>query len=164
MCAKDSIFPLTSQMCLFVIVVVVYIVHILNGLKRECYCIFFIFFSNKCWISVRFAAADNWFKPPMYFIDRTKAVNQYFYEKSCNWKLKKPPPEKLKNNNKNRAIYLCLLRFCKLRVSVCICTGHFVMVSINLTCPHCLHHFYMGFCTFTLMYFSWTRNTNERCF
>ena len=26
--------------------------------------------------------------------------------------------------------------------SVCFCTGHFVMVPINLTCPHCLQHFF----------------------
>ena len=32
--------------------------------------------------SVRFAAAENWFKPPMIFIDRTKAVIQHFLEKS----------------------------------------------------------------------------------
>jgi len=25
---------------------------------------------------------------------------------------------------------------------VCFCTGHFVMVPINLTCPHCLQHFF----------------------
>ena len=28
---------------------------------------------------VRFAAAENWFKPPMFFIDRTKAVIQHFF-------------------------------------------------------------------------------------
>ena len=26
--------------------------------------------------------------------------------------------------------------------SVCFCTGHFVMVPKNLTCPHCLQHFF----------------------
>ena len=30
----------------------------------------------------RFAEAENWFKPPMIFIDRTKAVIQHFLEKS----------------------------------------------------------------------------------
>jgi len=34
MCAKDSPFPFTFQMCLFVVIVVVYIVHVLNGLGR----------------------------------------------------------------------------------------------------------------------------------
>jgi len=37
------------------------------------------------------------------------------------------------------------LRLCILRVlwwSVCFCTGHFVMVPINLTCSHCLQHLY----------------------
>jgi len=29
---------------------------------------------------VRFAAAENWFKPLMFFIDRTKAVIQHFLE------------------------------------------------------------------------------------
>jgi len=29
-----------------------------------------------------FAAAENWFKPPMFFIDRTKAVILHFLEKS----------------------------------------------------------------------------------
>jgi len=29
-----------------------------------------------------FAAAENWFKPPMFFIDRTKAVIQHLLEKS----------------------------------------------------------------------------------
>jgi len=41
--------------------------------------------------------------------------------------------------------FLCLLRLCIFRVlwcSVCFCTGHFVMVSIILTCPHCLQHFF----------------------
>ena len=36
------------------------------------------------------------------------------------------------------------MRLCILRVlwcSVCFCTGHFVTVPINLTCPHCLQHF-----------------------
>jgi len=27
-------------------------------------------------------SAENWFKPPMFFIDRTKAVIQHFLEKS----------------------------------------------------------------------------------
>jgi len=58
---------------------------------------------------------------------------------------------KIENKNqKNRktqkiVISLCLLRLCLLRVlwcSVCFCTGHFVMLPINLTCPHCLQHFF----------------------
>ena len=34
---------------------------------------------------------------------------------------------------------------CILRVMCCsvwVCTGNFVMVPINLTCPHCLQHFF----------------------
>ena len=45
-----------------------------------------------------------------------------------------------------KVISLCLLRLCLLRVlwcSVCFCTGHFVMVPINLTFPHCLQHFFL---------------------
>ena len=34
----------------------------------------------------------------------------------------------------------CILRV--LLCTVCFCTGHFVMVPINLTCPHCLQHFF----------------------
>ena len=64
---------------------------------------------------MRFAAAENWFKPPMCFIDSTKAVIQHFLEKSF---------KKLKIENKNRknrktqkiVISLCLLRPCLLRV------------------------------------------------
>jgi len=37
---------------------------------------------DKSSLSVRFAAAENWFKPPMFFIDRTKAVILHFLEKS----------------------------------------------------------------------------------
>ena len=31
-------------------------------------------FSNQCWVSVKFAIADNWVKPQMKVIDGTKAV------------------------------------------------------------------------------------------
>jgi len=31
--------------------------------------------------------------------------------------------------------------FCAV-LSVCLCTGRFVMVPLNLTCPHCLQHNY----------------------
>jgi len=44
---------------------------------------------------------------------------------------------------KNTKKMKCLLRLCILRVllcSVCFCTGHFVMVPINLTCQHFLQH------------------------
>jgi len=54
--------------------------------------------------------------------------------------------KKQKNRKTQKiVISLCLLRPCLLRVlwwSVCFCTGHFVMVPINLTCPHCLQHFF----------------------
>ena len=36
----------------------------------------FFFFSNKCWVSVRFTLAENWFKLPMNANDRTKALNK----------------------------------------------------------------------------------------
>ena len=47
--------------------------------------------------------------------------------------------------HKKIVISLCLLLPCLLCVLwcfVCFCTGHFVMVPINLTCPHCLQHFF----------------------
>ena len=54
--------------------------------------------------------------------------------------------KKQKNRKTQKiVISLCLLRPCLLRVlwcSVCFCTGHFVIVPINLTCPHCLQHFF----------------------
>jgi len=37
---------------------------------------YFIFFTNKCWVSVTFALAENLFKPRMKVIDRTKEVTQ----------------------------------------------------------------------------------------
>jgi len=43
---------------------------------------FFFFFSKKCWESVRFAIAKNWFKLPMKVIDHTKALTQHFLENS----------------------------------------------------------------------------------
>jgi len=54
---------------------------------------------------------------------------------------------KIRKNRKTQKIVisLCLLRPCLFRVlwcSVCFCTGHFFMVPINLTCPHCLQHFF----------------------
>jgi len=50
--------------------------------------------------------------------------------------------------------------------SVCFCTGHFVMVPINLTFPHCLHFFfehlfhlyYVFFCRSFLLSFSFLNN------
>ena len=47
--------------------------------------------------------------------------------------------------NYNTTLLKLLFKVCILRVlwcSVCFCTGHFVMVPINLTCPHCLQHFF----------------------
>ena len=38
----------------------------------------------------------------------------------------------------------CLTRFCVV-LCVCLCTGHFVMVPINLTCPHCLQQLFTFF-------------------
>ena len=86
----------------------------------------------------------------------TKAVIQHFWRSPLsNWKLK--------NNRKKVISYsICLLRLCILRVlwcSVCFCTSHFVMVPINLTCPHCLQHifikhlFYLYIAHFTISHF-----------
>jgi len=40
------------------------------------------FFSSSENVENVFAAAENWFKYPMFFIDRTKAVIQHYLEKS----------------------------------------------------------------------------------
>ena len=49
---------------------------------------------------------------------------------------------RLKKNTKNSYFLISvgsLYTLCFL-CSVCFCTGHFVMVPIILTCPHCLQH------------------------
>jgi len=69
-----------------------------------------------------------------------KAVNQHF--------LKKIIKETITKNGKKTTKLVfseCLLRLGVLRVlccSVCVflCTGHFVMVPLNLTSLHCLQH------------------------
>jgi len=66
--------------------------------------IFFFFFSRKCWESVRFAAAENWFKPPMFLFDRTKALMQLFLEKS--FKKLKIENKKPQTNPKNTKIVI----------------------------------------------------------
>jgi len=53
---------------------------------------------------VTFAAAETWFKPPMFFIDRTKAVNQHFLKKS--FKQLKIKNKKQKNPNKLQNIVI----------------------------------------------------------
>ena len=68
-------------------------------------------------------------------------------------------------NQKNRktqkiVISLCLLRYCLLRVlwcSVCLCTAHFVVVPINLTCPHCLQHSLNIFSIYIVTSYIWLR-------
>jgi len=40
---------------------------------------------------------------------------------------------------------------------VCFCTGHFVMVPLNLTCLHCLQHL------FNLFYLSFSSNGRQNC-
>ena len=46
-------------------------------------------------------------------------------------------------------MHLCILGV--LWCSVCFCSGHYVMVPINLTCPHCLQHFFFEY-LFHLLY------------
>ena len=58
------------------------ILNICGLVKKSEWTFFVFFFSRKCWESVRFAAAEKWFKPTMFFIDRTKAVIQHYLEKS----------------------------------------------------------------------------------
>jgi len=36
-------------------------VHIPSGLGRKSTCILFFIFSNKCWVTVRFATGESWF-------------------------------------------------------------------------------------------------------
>jgi len=51
-------------------------VYILNELvsERERFIQFIFFFPNKRFVSVRLAAAENWFKPLIKVIDGTKAI------------------------------------------------------------------------------------------
>ena len=70
--------------------------------------------------------------------DRTKALTEHFLEKSF---------KKLQKQKKMDFIYFfwmsvascCPTRFCVV-LCVCLCTGHFVMVTLYLTCLHCLQH------------------------
>jgi len=41
-----------------------------------------LFLSKKCWVRVKFALAEHWFKPQMKVIDHAKAVTQHFLVKS----------------------------------------------------------------------------------
>jgi len=80
----------------------------------------------------------------MKVIDRTKAVIQHFLENSfkklsIKRELKKEKSEKHKN-------IVCLKVCCVWCKSFCVdpcvsfCTGHFVMVPLNMTYLHCLQH------------------------
>ena len=81
----------------------------------------------------------------MKVIDRTKAVTQHFLENSFK---KLSIKKKIKKKNpKNTNIYSlskCLLCHDVVRVlcrSLCqFCTGHFVMVPLNMTYLHCLKY------------------------
>jgi len=50
--------------------------------------------------------------------------------------------------HKNKLIlnhcYVLLICVCFNVQRVCLCTGHFVIVPLNLTCPHCLQHFVLN--------------------
>ena len=74
-----------SSTCLFSLLFKMYFpcslsYHFVNVLGDECKYISVIVFSNKCWISVWFAIAKNWFKSLIKVIDRIKAVTQHFLE------------------------------------------------------------------------------------
>jgi len=40
--------------------------------------------------------------------------------------------------------FILLICVCFNVQRVCLCTGHFVIVPLNLTCPHCLQHFVLN--------------------
>ena len=90
--------------------------------------IFSPFFSRKCWESVRFAAAESWFKPPMFFFDRSKTVIQHFWRSPLsNWKLKKKI-RKIRKKHKNS---------CFLMSVASLYTACFVMFCAFLYGPFC---------------------------
>jgi len=76
----------------------------------------------------------------MKVIDRTKAVTQHFLENS----FKKLSIKRKEKSEKHKNI-VCLLRHDVVRVfcavpCVSFCTGHFVMVPLNMTYLHYLQH------------------------
>ena len=56
----------------------------------------------------------------------------------------KKKPRKIRKSQKNSYFLMSVASLYTPCVwcSVCFCTGHFVMVPLNLTCPHCLQHFF----------------------
>ena len=92
---------------------------------------------NKCEVCY----SENWFKPPM----NVKAVTQHFLR---NYQYKKERKEKKKNPKNTKIVFLnfcCVLIMLMFHVfcvvlCVCFCTGHFVMVPLNLTFLYCLQH------------------------
>ena len=98
-----------------------------SWIKKSEWAFFFFFFCRKCWKSVRFAAAENWFKPPLFFIDRTKAVIQHFWRSPLsNWKKTQKNPEK--KTHKNSYFLLSV---------VSLYTPYFVMFCVFLYGPFC---------------------------
>jgi len=77
------------------------------------------------------------FKPLLKVFDRTKAVTQYLLEKS----LKKIYKKRKQNTNKVVFLNICcvLVFFGFFVLCVCLCTGHFVMVSLKA-----LEHIILG--------------------
>jgi len=79
----------------------------------------------------------------MKVIYRTKAVTQQFFENSFK-KLSIKRKSKTKKSEKHKNI--CFLNVCCVIKSFCVvpcasfCTGHFVMVPLNMTYLHCLQH------------------------
>jgi len=70
-------------------------------------------------------------------------ITQHFFGEIILINLKinrKKNPTKIVNS-------ICLLRLVVLRVfavlSVCVCTGHFVMVPLCMACLHCLQHTFL---------------------
>jgi len=96
---------------------------------------------------VRFAAAEKWFKPTMFFIDRTKAVIQHYLEKSFK-KLKIENKKKTQKNPKNTKHSYFLMPVASLY------TPCFVMFCVFLYGPFCHGaHKHDLFTLFTLQHF-----------
>jgi len=55
-----------------------------------------------------------------------------------------------------RLLRVSVLRFCAV-LCFCFCTGHFIIVRLNLTCPHCLQHSFFEH----IFHFYYDTNKNE---
>ena len=105
----------------------------------------------------------------MKITDRTKAVTQHFSEKSLKKFYKK---NQIQKTPKNRFFWMsvtswCSTCFCVVLCWFFVCTGHFVMVPLNLTCLHCLQqsffkHFFNLCYTTTTSYNNNNNNNNHK--